>query len=65
VGLVRNNTSTHSIARLSIGSTVEEAKEEEIIRKQYRDVEMLNVDQIFMFGVENQEEAHSQHVFIQ
>jgi hypothetical protein len=34
VGLVRNNSIAHSIDRLSIGSAVEEVKEEETMQQQ-------------------------------
>jgi hypothetical protein len=65
VSLVRNTTSANSNARLSIGSAVEEVKEDETVQQQQEDVEMLNVDQNFLANTENQEEAYSHHAFIQ
>jgi hypothetical protein len=65
VSLVRNPTSIASNARLSIGSVVEEVKEDETVQQQQEDVEMLVVDQNFQANTENQEEAYNHHAFIQ
>jgi hypothetical protein len=61
----QNPTSAASNARLSIGSVVEEVKEDETVQQQQEDVEMLIVDQNFQANIENQEEAYSHHAFIQ
>jgi hypothetical protein len=44
VSLVRNPTSTISTVRLSIGSVVEEVKEDETVQRQQQDVEMFVVN---------------------
>jgi hypothetical protein len=63
VSLARSPNSTTSNPKQYIGSIVEEIKEEEIMKQQHDDVEMMGMDREFQAISDYQEEANSQHAF--